>query len=246
MKTSIKLISTCILGILLLGFLSSCNDDDKHYAYYTGLATVVPNEDGEYTKSFILDDGTSLYVGSSSYASTPSSERAIISFDLLNETKEGFDNVIHLKGFFDVLTKPVIYIDPEDEILQDSIGDNGIKVFSVWTAPESEYINLKFGYNMSNSSRHMVNLVADSESKTFTDGEPIKLRFRHKVVEGDELYASGALYVSFKIDDYIKENIGKAEELLFEIRWEEYSGTVKTETIKVKLPTESVDLPGEE
>lgn len=244
MKKSLKLVNAFIVCFLLVGLLSSCNDDAEHYSYYTSIATVQADEDG-YAKSFLLDDGTSLYVESSATSYKPKNERAIISFDVLEGKKEGFDKLIHLNGYFyDVLTKPVIYIDPEDEVLQDSIGYNKIKVFSVWAAPE--YINIRFGYNRSNASKHMVNLVADSESKIQVAGEPIRLKFRHNVVEGEELYASGDLYVSFKLDDYIKENIGKTDELLFEVSWEEYNGTIKTETIKIDLPTEPVDPPIEE
>lgn len=244
MKNKMKIMCSAILGVLLIGAFYSCSDDEGHYSYYRGMATVHVNDEG-YAESFILDEGEKLFVGASETSYKPVSERVIIAFDLMDEKKEGFDHVINLRGYYlDVLTKPVIYVAEDDIKHQDSIGYNKIKVFSIWATPE--YINIRFGYNRSNTSRHMVNLVTAIDGFEQTGDEPIKLQFRHNVVEGEELYASDARYVSFSLKDYIKANQGKVDKLTFEVEWEEYSGKVKTEILKIDLPTELINPPGGE
>lgn len=235
MKTSTKFICGIIALIFLALGMQSCNDDDE-YLFYSSIATANLDEDG-YAESFILDDGRSLFVASAGTNYKPKNERVIINYDILEEEKPGYTHAIHLIDYWaDILTKPIIYVPNDNEHLQDSIGDNKIKVFAVWVA--SDYINFKFGYNTTTNSKHMINLVTDVNSFEQQGDEPIKLQFRHKVVEGEEHYASGEILAAFKLDDYIKANPDK-KELIFDITWEEYSGSVKTETVKYSIqPTE--------
>lgn len=242
MKQSLKITGSLFVFLLMILGLSSCDNDSGEYlSYDTNIVTVETNEEG-YAESFLSDDGISLFVMSSSTNYKPVNKRAVIAFNYLDQQVEGYDKVIHLEGYFyDVLTKPAIYIPQDDEHLQDSIGYDKIKVFSVWSG--QEYINIRFGYNMSRDSKHMVNLVADVKDLEQVGDEPIKLTFRHHVVKGSELYGSDPLYVSFNIGDYIKANQGKKEELTFEINWEEYNGDKKQKIVKVKVPKDPIDPP---
>lgn len=242
-RKSTKLAITLFGSLLLVLGISSCSDNDNEgYQFTRKLATVLVDEKG-YAESFVLDNGKTLVVTSpASLHYKPAYERMIIDYDILDKDVAGYDNSIHLYRGYDVLTKPVIYI-PEDNIeLQDSIGYDKIKVFSVWAS--SDYINIGFGYNTSGTGyTHMLNLVSDTEDLVQNGDEPIRLQFRHNAHKDPELYGSGEMYVCFKLDDYIKENEGKRDELTFEISWEEYSGSTKTETVKVTLPTSSIDPP---
>lgn len=240
MTKNVRLIWIAVLGILAMGLFSCSDDDNKGYYFKQSFAVVQTDDDG-YAQSFVLDNGEKLYVASSASSHKPESERVLIAYEELDEKKTDYDEVIHLLGYSNLLVKPAIYIPQDNEHLQDSVGHNEIKVFSTWAS--HNYISFKFGYNTANGNVHMLNLVSDNEHYEQQGDEPIKLGFRHKVVKGSELYASGVMPVSFDMSKYVDANIGKKEELIFEIKWEEYSGEVKTSTVKMTMPTAIVEPP---
>ena len=239
MKKHLKLLLVLAVGALFTFGFYSCNDDEG-YSYIGAFAVVHTDEDG-YAESFTLEDGTTLYVETSASPHKPKNERVAIGYNILEgKAHAGYDHSIHLVGYIDdILTKPIIYIPKDDKKLQDSIGYDKLKVFSSWVA--LDHINFRYGCNTSDGSVHMLNLVTADNSFVQEGDEPIKLEFRRKLVKGNEYYASGPQNVSFKLADYIEANKGKREELIFEITWEQYSGEIKTTTLKYTMPTETVD-----
>lgn len=225
--------------------LSSCSDDDGYSLndLYGSLVTVHADTDG-YAESFTLDNGETMFVAATSTAYKPKNERAVISYTILGEKYSGYDYAIKLNGYFeDVLTKPIVYIPEDDDVLQDSIGHDKIKVYSIWA--REGYINIRFGYNMAGKDQHMLNLVALDENKVQQGAEPIKLQFRHNKHNDREDYASGNMHVSFKLNEYIAANAG-SKELTFEVSWVEYDGVEKTEVLKYSLPSAVVDPSAED
>lgn len=230
-----KLFLLILTSMILTFGLSSCSDDDSYSLgdFWVNLVKVNKDADGRVL-SFTRDDGKTLFVAASNSRYIPKNERAIINYTILSDNYGEYDHAIKLNGYHDdVLTKPIIYVPKDDKAKQDSLGYDKIKVFSVWA--KADYINIRFGFNMSGKDQHLLNLVAVDAKKEQDGDEPIKLEFRHNKNKDSENYASGDNYVCFKLDEYIAANKGKAE-LTFEVTWTEYNGTVKKEILKYPLP----------
>lgn len=223
LKHSLTLI---IIAVSVLGFYS-CSDDDNDYADWAFIVTVNELEDGKY--DFTLDNGEKLWVGYPQNVSLkPKYDRAIIFYSLLDEVKEGYDQTIKLYRYYDVLTKGPIYIAPEDQHKQDSIGYDRVKVYSMWEG--GGYLNVSFGYDAAGYEAHMINLVSSEEDLAVND-DVVKLEFRHNQ-KGDPAHYPAEGYVSFDLTPYVKEGRDKVE---FEISWKDFSGETKSKTIEYDL-----------
>lgn len=228
MKDCLKHILTLIIiGAVALGFNSCLDDDNDDYPDWSNIVTINELENGKY--DFTLDNGDKLWIASPQHISLePKYERAVIYYSLLDEKKEGYDQVIKLYRFFDILTKKPIYIAPEDTHKQDSIGNDNIKVYSIWEG--GGYLNVSFGYNAAGKEAHMINLVSAKEDLGVND-DVVKLEFRHNQKDDPAHYPAEG-YVSFDLTPYVNEGRSKIE---FEISWTDFTGETKSKKIEYDL-----------
>lgn len=227
MKTYLK--HFLILAVLsVVGFsFYSCSDIDEDYPDWAFIVTVNEIDKGKY--DFTLDNGERLWVASpENLTFKPKYERAVVFYSLLDEKKEGYDQVIKLYRFYDVLTKKPIYIPEDDKEKQDSIGNDYIKVHSMWEG--GGFLNISFGYNAAGEEAHMVNLVS-YESDLGKGDDKVKLQFRHNQ-NGDHQHYPAEGYVSFDLAPYRESRSGKIE---FEISWIDFGGKEKSKTIEYKF-----------
>jgi hypothetical protein len=222
MKKYIGTISFLTLSVFFsLGFLS-CNEDDGYSLdkYWRSMATV--NKTGDNIYDFTLDSGEKLWVAAPVGLNLkPEYKRAIIDYTILSDEQDGYDHSVKLNGFYDVLTKDIVYIAPDDKIKQDSIGHNPIKVYSVWEG--GDYLNIFFGFNTGGSKSHIINLV--SVAPDLSGGEDIvKLEFRHNQKGAPEHYPSKG-YASFSLIPY---KISGRDKVTIELVWKDFGGETKT------------------
>jgi len=242
MKKYTKLFSVLILSsILALGFYS-CSDDDGYSLdkYWVNIATI--NKIGDNTYDFTLDNGKKLWVAAPIGLNlNPKYDRTIINYTLLSGERDGYDHYIKLNRIYEILTKKPVYIAFDNQEEQDSIGNDFIKVHSMWEG--GGYLNIHFGYNIGGGKTHMLNLLSDKEDLGIND-DVVKLEFRHnKNGDRDDYGYNG--YVSFDLSPYKME--GK-DKVTFEISWTDFKDQMKTKTIEYDLsgdnsqPEESIDI----
>jgi hypothetical protein len=222
-----KLFSAFILSAVLALEFISCNDDgyslDK---YWRSMATV--NKTGDNTYDFTLDNGKKLWIAAPAGLNlNPKYDRAIIDYTILSDAQNGYDHFIKLNRFYDVLTKDAIYIAPGDQVKQDSIGHDPIKVHSVWEG--GDYLNIYFGFNAGGVNSHMINLVS-AEPDLSVNEDIVKVEFRHNKKDDPEHYPSNG-YVSFDLSPY---KTGGRNKVTFELTWEDFNGETKTYRIEYK------------
>ncbi len=227
MKKYIKLFSALILfSILALGF-TSCDDDAYSLGkYWESIVTV--NKIGDNTYDFTLDNGQKLWVAAPAGLNLkPKYKRAIINYTILSDKQDGYDHYIKLNGFYDVLTKNVVYIDPDNKADQDSIGYDAIKIHSIWEG--GGYLNIHFGYNYGETAAHLLNLTSDDPDLSVSNNI-VKLEFRHNK-EGDPEKYPVKGYVSFDLTPY---KIAGRDKVVFEIKSKDFSGETKIYKIEYK------------
>ncbi|NDV77689.1 NigD-like protein [Dysgonomonas sp. 511] len=234
-----RLFSALVLSLSLAAGLASCSDDDGYSLgkYWESIVTV--NKVGDNTYDFTLDNGKKLWVAAPAGLNLkPKYGRAIINYTILSDKIDGYDHYIRLNGFYDVLTKPVIYIAEDDEIKQDSIGYDPIKVHAIWEG--GGFLNIYFGFNAGGYESHMVNLVTAKEDFGANDEIP-ELAFRHNVNGDKENHAANA-YASFDLKPYIVAGKDKAT---LKISWKDFDGEVKSKIIEYKFDNEDAPLANE-
>lgn len=227
MRKYVKLFSALFFCSVLSLVFASCDDDgyslDK---YWESMVTV--NKIGDNTYDFTLDDGKKLWIAAPVGLNLkPKYDRAIINYTILSDEFEGYDHAVKLNGIYDVLTKGVIYISPDNKAEQDSIGYDPIKVHGIWEG--GDYLNIFFGINTGGTISHMLNLVSAEPDKSVNE-DIVKLEFRHNKMTDPELYPANG-YVSFSLAPY---KIAGREKITIEINWTDYSGDKKTKTIEYK------------
>lgn len=243
MKKSIKTLLLIVASLTFIFGFSSCSSDGYSLGdIYVSLVTVKKGANGR-VESFTLDNGQTMFISASATDFQPKNERAVINYTILGDKFQGYDYAIKLNSYMeDVLTKPIVYVSPDDKEKQDELGYDKIKVAAIWA--KANYINIRFAFNMAGNDQHLLNLVAVNEDKVQEGDEPIKLQFRHNKNKDEEKYGSREMHASFKLDEYIAANRDK-KELKFAVSWTEYNGTEKTETITFAMPT-ITELPVEE
>ncbi|WP_165020399.1 NigD-like protein [Dysgonomonas sp. ZJ279] len=201
MKKLVKLFSVLFFcGVLALG-ISSCSNDDGHSLGDFYLSWATTNDEG---RTFMLDDkdSTTLFVSATSTNYQPKNKRVVINFTILSDQYNGYDHLIKLNGYVaDVLTKNVIYLDPNDQAQQDSIGNDPIEIKGIWEG--GGYLNIKFAYLTANQNPHLINLISTKPDKSVTD-DVVELEFRHNREGDPQNYMTEGL-VSFDLAPYSKE-----------------------------------------
>ncbi len=216
---------------LTLG-LASCNDDEGYSLdkYWLSIATVNDLEEGDNSYYLTLDDGTNLHIAAPINPYKPKTKRVFANYTILGELEGDYQYAVRLNGIQSILTKDVIYIDPANEVKQDSIGFDPIKVISMKEG--GGYINIKFAYNTGGVNSHMVNLVSDKEDLSAGGSDVIKLQFRHNQNGDPEKYPADG-WVCFDLAPYKAAATGN--EITFEISSVDFDGSTVTKTIKYKI-----------
>lgn len=231
MERYLKLFSMLVVfPLLTLGF-TACSDDDDIANYWASIATV--NKIGENKYDFTLDNGKKLWVSFPSELKLEKGyDRAMIYYTILSEKKEGYDYSVQLGQFFEVLTKKPIYIADEDAVRQDSIGNDAIKVHSMWEG--GGYLNISFGFNVGEKEAHMLNLVSSDPDLSVTD-DVVTLEFRHNQKKDPQSYPYDG-YVSFDLSPY---KVSGRDKVTFEIKWKDFGGTTKSKKIEYEYNSKS-------
>lgn len=238
MKKCIKLFSALILCSFLLFGFTSCLDDDDYTLdkYWRAIATL--NKVGDNTYDFTLDDGTKLWVAAPVGLNlNPQYKRALINYTLLTGKQNEYDHFIRLNGLRSILTKNPIYIPQDNVAKQDSIGNDQVKVTSIWAS--GGYLNISFEYMASGEQAHMLNLVSDKEDLSVND-DVAKLEFRHNRNDDPANYPAVG-YVCFDLAAYL---IDGRESVTFEISTKSYSEEIKTYKVEYKYGEPSAEPEG--
>lgn len=211
----IKLIFVCL--VLMLG-ITSCDDDGYSLGkFWVDIVTV--NDEGSLN-DFTLDNGSQLNVVATSTNYRPKYKRAIVNYtivgDIEDNKKDTADYYIRLNRIQDILTKEPIYIDPQDEHRQDSIGYDPVKIYSIWEG--GGYLNIHYGVNLGDGVTHYINLVSAEPINTGEQKSVVKLEFRHNKNNDAERYGAKD-YVSFDLKPFRKEASGTIK---FEISVKEF------------------------
>lgn len=218
-----------ILSVISCLVFTSCNDDGYSLGEFrVEMATATPLD--ESTFYLTLDSGEKLWISAPLHAKAPKTERVFINYTLLSDEFSGYDHAIKLNGMSEVLTKDIIYADPLDQQIQDSIGNNPIDIISLWTG--GNYINTKVAFNFGEEKQHLLNIISAEEIESIDITKPIKLEFRHNKYDDPERYKVSS-YACFSIKPFIeKAKVTNLTELNFEISSTDYKGTIQTYSLK--------------
>lgn len=178
MKKLVKLFLVSILGVILTVGVASCSDDKYSLGdFWVSWATI-----NEGDNSFTLDDSTTLYIAATATNYQPKNKRVIINYTILSDSYAGYDHAIKLNGYVaDVLTKNIFYLNPNDKVAQDSIGNDPVNIKAIWEG--GGYLNLRFTYLTGETEPHLINLISTSPDLSVPD-DVVELEFRHNE-EGD-------------------------------------------------------------
>lgn len=219
-----------LIFIVSVAFVS-CNDDGYSLGDFRVEMATINNID-ESTYSLVLDDGSELWIAAPINPPRPSTKRAIINYTILSDKQGEYDHYVKLNGIQSLLTKDVIYVNPEDGEKQDSIGTDPIKILSIWDG--GGYINIRFGFNAGDVHQHMVNMLSDKADLGVAD-EPVKLEFRHNKMGDPENYGVNG-YVSFDLSPYsTAAEIAGKDKIDFEVTAIDFDGTPKTYKLEYKI-----------
>lgn len=152
----------------------SCNNKDEHSlgAFRIDIATVMAGNENTY--SLLLDNGKRLWPAASDAGYMPvDSQRVFVNYTTLSGEKDGYDHYVKINDIWNILTKKIIGITPENA---DSIGHDPVKINAVWVG--GDYLNVDFMFNHGGIRPHAINLVENPLSSHATPGA-VDLEFRH-------------------------------------------------------------------
>lgn len=211
--------------------LASCSDDEGYSLdkYWVSIATV--NDLGGEGNGYYLtlDDGTNLQIAAPLNPYKPKTKRVFADYTILGELTGDYQYAIRLNKVQSILTKDVIFADPANEQVQDSIANDPIKVISMKEG--GGFLNIKFAYNGGGVYAHMVNLVSEQEDLG-VNSDVVKLQFRHNQKNDPERYPIEG-WVCFDLAPYKEAATGN--EVTLEISSVDLEGSTITKTIKYKF-----------
>lgn len=180
------------LGLaMIMGFATSCNDDDDYRGdtYWIEMATVeAPGETGSFNIaqtpfSFLTDSGESLLPVTINYYiagyTTKDQQRAMIEYRILTNKREGYDHYVNLVDMRNVLTKKLAILTVDTAANSVLRGTAPIRMNELWIS--NNYVNIIFSYQGSAGSTHYINLVENREITTppNPDAGVLSLNFVH-------------------------------------------------------------------
>jgi len=212
------------LGFGLLAFLvffSCLKDEDDIVVSYGVIQNVISPSNYE----ILTDKGNTLKVLKSYTSQTiENDKRVLANFEILSDkdkSKKSYD--VQVNGFYQLLSKPVVYesfILQDEETRRDSIGNDPF--IYIQAGFGGGFINIDFGiwYSPYSSVKHLINLVYDD---TRADADTIYLTLRQnaygEVQEGSYHLQKGVGRSSFKLADLLPPGVTSKH---VQITWDEY------------------------
>ena len=207
----LKFIAFIIATLALVPALQSCLDNDDNPTESFVISTInVPDPESK-NFYFTLDDGKKMFPGDTRWLGNyelKDGQRAFVIFNQLDEKVEGYDYNVEVRNIRNILTKDIVTMD-EEENTEEKIGDDKINLTYMWFTNDSKYLTIEFQYfgTHSENKKHFLNLVIKPQIEPIEESEDdnyLDLEFRHND-EGDSPARLGEGYVSFKINDEIKQ-----------------------------------------
>jgi hypothetical protein len=199
----------------------SCLDDDNVLVSYG----VIRNVNSTNRYEIFTDKGNTLMVNTSHSSETiENDKRVLVNYEVLSDKEKNKKLYeVSVNGFYNLLSKPVVYesfILEDEETRRDSIGNDPFN--RIQAGFGGDYINIDFEvqYARNSSTKHMINLVYDD---TRTDTDSICLTIYHNAygeIPGNDLYLQKGLgRSSFKISDLLPAGVSARP---VKITWTEY------------------------
>lgn len=250
-----------ILLSAMLAFIAFASCSDTHNSewgdYLISYGTVVKTERTADNFDIKRDDGVLLHISSNLIPNVQldDQQRVLVNYTIIPDQVPGggsFDSStspiksynVQLNGIEKILTKRALtesFILADEQHRNDSIGNDAIIITDAWFT--GKYINIHFAvweWGEAFENSHFLNMVYDD---TLPAGEAARLTLRHKStgpggVSGGQILRYGD--VSFDISAILPEG-GTEREV--ELRWQNYSGTVSTDTGTFRLNATSDSAP---
>lgn len=211
------------IGIfLVVSLFPSCLDDDDDYAnkLYPNALVTVKHAD-ENSVFLQLDDNTTLFpVNLKSPPFGTKEVRALVNFEEVEESAQGYDKAVHVNWIDSIRTKGMV---PDLDAKNDSAyGTDPVEIVRDWvTIAEDGYLTLRIRTIWGDQRKiHYVNLLAGGNPD-----DPYEVEFRHNA-SGDVTGRLGDALVAFKLD-MLPDTEGKTVKL--KLKWKSFSGEKSTE-----------------
>lgn len=206
-----------VIGISLLAILfyaNSCiNDENSLGQFRVDIATVDLNSDGSF--SLTLDDATRLWPAASDLNYVPvQDQRVFVNYTILSRAQNGYDHYIKINDIWDILTKKAINLTENNA---DSIGNDPVKVNSMWVG--NDFLNVDFMFNYGGTRPHAINLVKNTLVTPPNDGK-IHLEFRHNAYES----INTRLYDGFVCFDLKPLRLNNADSVQLSVKVKDWDG----------------------
>ena len=210
------------VGLLFLFILFSCIKDKDDILVSYG---VIRNVNSVNNYEILTDKGETLKVLKSYTSQTiEDDKRVLVNYEVLSDKEKNrkiYD--VSVNGFYNLLSKPVVYesfILQEEEARRDSIGNDPFN--QIHAGFGGNYINIDFElfYLQYSDVKHLINLVYDD---TRADADTIYLTLFHNAY-GEEPETKSNLYKgvgrsSFLISDLLPPGVSSKPVM---ITWKEY------------------------
>ncbi len=214
-KLNLFLLTTSVLFSSFV--FQSCLDDDdfdNNNIVPNALVTVKPVSDNSFFLQ--LDDSTTLLPTNFHTSPYGNKEvRALVNFEEVNESTQGYSKAVYLNWIDSILTKPTVQ---DLGSKNDSIyGKDPVEIINDWvTIVEDGYLTLRFRTLWGNpSTPHFVNLLVGQNPEN-----PYEVEFRHNA-HGDVSGVRGDGLVAFKLDNLPDTN---GETVKLTLKWKSFSG----------------------
>lgn len=206
-------------AVILTLMMTSCQKNEDAYSldkFWIGLGMLENPEAG--TPVIHLDNGDLLFplAGNLPLETSDTPTRIKINFTILGDKKlsdDGNEYYVRINSVQKILTKSIIPLTPA---IEDSIGNDPIRVVDAWISP-NHYLNFDLRF-YGNYKVHFINLVQTEEETSAS--EPVALELRHNRNGDEELYIFRA-FVSFRLSELQREG---QTELPLVVHYTDYEG----------------------
>lgn len=201
-------------GIFLCAALTAliftaCNDSDGDYPRLSAFATVKALDNNDFY--FMLDDGKTIYPGDKSRIGAYKAEedkRAIIYFNMLKNTVEGYDYNMALYYVYNIYSGDTKVVTTQEEL--DLLADGNTSFLGARL--NSNYLNVGVGFNATDLSKHTFLLVRNDVTEVApenTEEGYLNLELRRDANGDTAGYNYEDRYVSFDLDSFREDLAGK-------------------------------------
>lgn len=207
-----------IVVILLIN--NGCDDNSRSLGNFgIDIATIIL--EGENTYSLKLDDGKRLWPAATAVYFTPSdNHRVLLNYTILSEQKDIFDHYIKVNDIWEILTKNVIELNPQNK---DSIGNDPLKTNAIWVA--GDYLNVSFMFNYGGIKPHAINLVENTLNPDKKQ-DVIELELRHNSFDSQ----SDVLYEGFVCFDLRTLRASENDSVKLSVKVKEWADKTNSNT----------------